>query len=45
MDHKTPHFNFTPDYSENFVSNLSGKMKIARQIANNHMEEKPQEYN
>jgi LytS/YehU family sensor histidine kinase len=34
----------TPDYSENFASNLSGRMKIAREVANKHMEKNSQPY-
>jgi hypothetical protein len=44
VDHRTPYFSSTPDYSENFASELSGRMKIARVVANKHMEENSQTY-
>ena len=44
LDHRTPYFSSTPDYSENFASDLSGRMKIAREVANKHMEKNFQTY-
>jgi hypothetical protein len=44
LDYRTPYFSSTPDYSENFASNLSGRMKIAREVANKHMEKNSQTY-
>jgi hypothetical protein len=44
LDHRTPYFSSTPDYSENFASELSGRIKIAGKVANKHMEESSQTY-
>jgi hypothetical protein len=40
--HRTPYFSLTADYSENFLSDLSGRMKIKREVANKHMKENSQ---
>jgi hypothetical protein len=44
LDYRIPHFNSKPDYNENFKSELSGRMKIAREVIVKHMEEKSQNY-
>jgi hypothetical protein len=35
LDYRTLYFSLNPDYRENFASDLSGRMKIAREVANN----------
>ncbi len=37
LDHRTIFFDSTPDYSDNFASELTGRMKIAREMANKHL--------
>jgi hypothetical protein len=36
LDHRAPHFSSGPDYSKNFASELSRRMKIAREVTNKH---------
>ena len=37
LDHRTPHFKSTPNYGENWDTELANRMKLAWQIAHEHL--------